>query len=119
MVCTHTFDFKVTGSVLKKVVEWCEQYKDNDVVDERWDREFMGTETNMFYEIMLAANYMNIKPLLDLTARTLADVFNGTERGNLLQICNIQDDLNEEEKADIQRDNAWIGDKPIDLSSEP
>ncbi|KAF6172323.1 hypothetical protein GIB67_024945 [Kingdonia uniflora] len=39
-----------------------------------WDREFVKTDQITLFEIILAANYMNIKSLLDLTCQAAADM---------------------------------------------
>ncbi|MCG8711194.1 hypothetical protein JHU04_004595, partial [Brenneria sp. 4F2] len=66
----------VRSSVLQKVIEWAEYHRDSTFPDEddddsrksapmdSWDREFLKVDQEMLYEIIQAANYLNIKPLL-------------------------------------------------------
>ena len=71
----------VTSNVLKKVLEWCEHHKKDpepvassieDHDDSRkktteisdWDQKFIQVDQEMLFEIILAANYLDIKPLL-------------------------------------------------------
>lgn len=70
----------VSSNVLKKVLEWCEHHKkdpeplpaDLDADDSRrrtteisdWDQKFIQVDQEMLFEIILAANYLDIKPLL-------------------------------------------------------
>jgi S-phase kinase-associated protein 1 len=73
----------VTGKVLKKVIEYCTHHKedpiptvedDKDAFEQRkrlddvseWDAAFVKVDNEHLFEIILAANYLDIKPLLDL-----------------------------------------------------
>ena len=75
----------VSSNVLKKVLEWCEHHKKDpevvssttdDVDDSRkktteisdWDQKFIQVDQEMLFEIILAANYLDIKPLLCVSA---------------------------------------------------
>jgi S-phase kinase-associated protein 1 len=62
----------------KKVLEWCEHHRSDpeplaDADDEgrkktteisEWDMKFIQVDQEMLFEIILAANYLDIKPLL-------------------------------------------------------
>jgi len=70
----------VSSSVLKKILEYCEHHRDeplpttddanenenrkrtNDIGE--WDQKFITVDQEMLFEIILAANYLDIKPLL-------------------------------------------------------
>ncbi|CAB4374752.1 unnamed protein product [Rhizophagus irregularis] len=73
----------VNEKVLKKVLEWCQHHVNdpqptNDDDDSRrrnteiddWDQRFLNVEQDMLFEIILAANYLDIKPLLDIGCKT-------------------------------------------------
>lgn len=76
----------VRSSVLQKVIEWAEHHRDSNFPDEddddsrksapvdSWDREFLKVDQEMLYEIILAANYLNIKPLLDAGCKVVAEM---------------------------------------------
>lgn len=71
----------VSGGILQKVVEYATHHKDDpppsaedenkpkssDDIDE-WDREFMNVDQGTLFELILAANYLDMKGLLDLGA---------------------------------------------------
>ena len=38
----------------------------------QWDASYINVEQVLLFELILAANYMDIKPLLDLTCATVA-----------------------------------------------
>lgn len=70
----------VSANVLKKVLEWCDHHRKDpeplaeDQDDTRrktteisdWDAKFIQVDQEMLFEIILAANYLDIKPLLSV-----------------------------------------------------
>lgn len=42
-----------------------------------WDAKFVEVEQEMLFELILAANYMDIKSLLDLTCAKVASMIKG------------------------------------------
>ncbi|PKX96799.1 SCF ubiquitin ligase subunit skpA [Aspergillus novofumigatus IBT 16806] len=80
----------VNEVVLKKVIEWCTHHKNDppstgDDDDSRrkttdideWDQKFMQVDQEMLFEIILAANYLDIKALLDVGCKTVANMIKG------------------------------------------
>jgi len=102
----------IKGDVLKKVVEYLAHYQDSepkeipkplpsanllDVTDE-WDVNFinsMDLDTN--FDIINAANYMDIKALLDLSCAKIASLMKGKTAEEIRNMFNIECDLTEEE----------------------
>jgi len=56
-----------------------------------------------------AANYLNIKGLLDLTCQTVADMMKGKTPEEIREIFNIKNDFTKEED-EIRRENQWAFD---------
>ncbi|KAK9381850.1 E3 ubiquitin ligase SCF complex, Skp subunit [Kockiozyma suomiensis] len=115
----------VTANVLKKVLEWCEHHKsdpapvsedDNDSrkkstdIDE-WDQKFMQVDQEMLFEIILAANYLDIKALLEVGCKTVANMIKGKSPEEIRRQFNIQMDFTPEEEAQIRRENEWAEDR--------
>jgi hypothetical protein len=48
----------------------------HEVVQE-WYANFVNVDQEILFELILAANYMDIKPLLDLTCATVASMIKG------------------------------------------
>ena len=46
-------------------------------VVQAWYSQFVNVEQEILFELILAANYMDIKPLLDLTCATVASMIKG------------------------------------------
>jgi len=54
-----------------------------------------------------AANYLNIKDLLDVTCQAAADMIKGKTPDEIRKIFNIKNDFTPEEEEEIRRDNQW------------
>jgi len=115
----------VNESVLKKVIEWCEHHKNDppaaadDDSDSRkkttdieeWDQKFMQVDQEMLFEIILASNYLDIKPLLDVGCKTVANMIKGKSPEEIRKTFNITNDFTPEEEEQIRRENEWAEDR--------
>ncbi|KAH8203438.1 hypothetical protein TruAng_002422 [Truncatella angustata] len=116
---------QVTEPVLRKVIEWCEHHRqdpaptnedDNDnrkkttEIDE-WDQKFMQVDQEMLFEIILASNYLDIKPLLDVGCKTVANMIKGKSPEEIRKTFNITNDFTPEEEEQIRRENEWAEDR--------
>jgi len=59
------------------------------------------------FELILAANYMDIKPLLDLTCATVASMIKGKTPDVIRATFNITNDFLPEEEAQVREENKW------------
>jgi S-phase kinase-associated protein 1 len=123
----------VTGPILQKVIEWCthhrsdppapdhspgtlpddflrQQPRTTDEIDE-WDAEFVKVDQGTLFEMILAANYMEIKPLLDLTCKTVANMIKGKSPEEIRKTFNIINDFTPEEEEQVRRENEWCEDR--------
>ncbi|KAL6704579.1 hypothetical protein ACN47E_008089 [Coniothyrium glycines] len=115
----------VNEAVMKKVLEWCEHHKNDppasqdDDSDSRkkstdideWDQKFMQVDQEMLFEIILAANYLDIKALLDVGCKTVANMIKGKSPDEIRKTFNIQNDFTPEEEEQIRRENEWAEDR--------
>lgn len=111
------------------MIEWCEHHK-ADPSPEReeeianalqrrqsstdmseWDQKFMAVDQEMLFEIILAANYMDIKPLLDCGCKTVANMIKGKTPDEIRKTFNIVKDFTPEEEAAIRKENEWAEDR--------
>ncbi|KAF8478717.1 S-phase kinase-associated protein 1A-like protein [Russula ochroleuca] len=117
----------VSSSVLKKVLEYCEHHRgerlpttDAESQDEtrkrttdisEWDQKFIAVDQEMLFEIILAANYLDIKPLLDVGCKTVANMIKGKTPEEIRKLFNIVNDFTPEEEAQIKKENEWAEDR--------
>ena len=102
---------KINGETLEKVKEYLVHYQDSeprqiekplpkdfkDCVDE-WDYKFIGDDNTQILAIIFAANFMDIKPLLELAAAKVATLIRGTTTESIRKDFEIKDFSKEEEK---------------------
>ena len=70
----------------------------SDFVPE-WDAKFVDVPQEMLFELILAANYMDIKSLLDLTCAKVASMIKGKTPEDIRRTFNIKNDFTPEEEA--------------------
>ena len=57
--------------------------------------------------IIKAANYLDIKPLLDLTCKTVANMIKNKSPEEIRSTFNIQNDFTPEEEEQVRKENEW------------
>ncbi|KAI3446269.1 hypothetical protein Pfo_002934 [Paulownia fortunei] len=112
----------VTSKILAKVIEYCKRHVDaagkasgdgtaaDKVAEEdlkAFDAEFVKVDQGTLFDLILAANYLNIKSLLDLTCQTVADMIKGKTPEEIRKTFNIKNDFTPEEEEEVCRENAW------------
>ncbi|KAA8572522.1 hypothetical protein EYC84_003133 [Monilinia fructicola] len=78
---------------------------------EEWDQKFMQVDQEMLFEIILAANYLDIKALLDVGCKTVANMIKGKSPEEIRKTFNITNDFTPEEEEQIRRENEWAEDR--------
>jgi len=61
----------------------------------------------MLFELILAANYLDIKSLLDLTCAKVASMLKGKAPEDIRRTFNIKNDFTPEEEAQVREENKW------------
>uniref|UniRef100_A0A0C9RQB3 SKP1-like protein n=1 Tax=Wollemia nobilis TaxID=56998 RepID=A0A0C9RQB3_9CONI len=108
----------VSSKILAKVIEYCKYHVDAaKATDEKsaiseedvktWDQEFVKVDQATLFDLILAANYLNIKNLLDLTCQTVADMIKGKTPEEIRKTFNIKNDFTPEEEEEVRRENQW------------
>ncbi|KAF5766809.1 putative S-phase kinase-associated protein [Helianthus annuus] len=109
----------VTGKIMSMVVEYCKKHvqstntKGKTVVDDdlkAFDSEFVNVDQDTLFDLILAANYLNIKSLLDLTCKTVADMVKGKTTKEIRKMFNIKNDFTPEEEEQVRHENEWAFD---------
>ncbi|KAI4314727.1 hypothetical protein L6164_027606 [Bauhinia variegata] len=105
----------VTSKILAKVIEYCKKHVEAASSEEKtseedlkaWDAEFVKVDQATLFDLILAANYLNIKSLLDLTCQTVADMIKGKTPEEIRKTFNIKNDFTPEEEEEVRRENQW------------
>lgn len=113
----------VNEKVLELVIEWCKHHKDDkedDKEDEQekrtidideWDQKFMEVDQETLFDIILAANYLDIKHLLNIGCKTVANMIKGKSAEEIRKTFNITNDFTLEEEEQIKKENEWAEDR--------
>ncbi|PON89968.1 S-phase kinase-associated protein [Trema orientale] len=107
----------VTSDILAKVIEYCKKHveasaggADKSATEKSlkdWDAEFVKVDQATLFDLILAANYLNIKNLLDLTCQCVADMIKGKSPEEIRRTFNITNDFTPEEEAEVRKENQW------------
>jgi len=114
----------VNATVLKKVIEWAKYHKDDPPPSEddenkekrtddisSWDVEFLKVDQGTLFELILAANYLDIKSLLDVTCKTVANMIKGKTPEEIRKTFNIRNDFSPAEEEQVRKENEWCEEK--------
>ncbi|KAK0582361.1 hypothetical protein LWI29_024689 [Acer saccharum] len=98
----------VSSSVLSKVIEYCKKHVDSGDDDDitAWDADFVKVDHATLFDLILAANYLHIKGLLDLTCQAVADMIKGKTPEEIRRTFKLRDFTPEEEE-EVRRENQW------------
>ncbi|MCL7031454.1 hypothetical protein MKW94_015974 [Papaver nudicaule] len=113
----------ISSDVMERVVVFLEKHgeiKERDY-DERqelieWDEEFIKDlegDRKTLFDLVLAANYLSARCLLDVTCQAVADMIKGQTPEWMRKFFNIKNDFTPEEEAALSRD---FGGFPLHLS---
>ncbi|KAM0874460.1 hypothetical protein ACQ4PT_037407 [Festuca glaucescens] len=114
----------VNSKILAMVIEYCKEHvkaagaadadgdsdpssKDAATGLKKFDEEFVKVDQPTLFDLILAANYLDIKELLDLTCQTVADMIKGKTPEEIRKTFNIKNDFTKEEEEEIRRENQW------------
>lgn len=106
------------GAILKKVAEYLDYYVDKEPkqipkplpsenlveVTDEWDINFINSiELDNVFDLINAANYFSIKPLLELACAKIASEMYGKTADEIREKFNIENDLDEEDLKEYEQ----------------
>jgi S-phase kinase-associated protein 1 len=112
----------VKGEVLAKVIEYCEYYTNKEAMTQiqtplksskledlvqTFYVEFVKLDQPLLFELVTASNFMDIKPLLDLTCLAVSISIKGKTAAQLREIFNISNEFSPEEEAQVREESQW------------
>lgn len=146
----------VKAAVLTKVLDYCTHYQTEEMTPiqtplksskiedlvQPWYAEYVQVEQSLLFELVTAANFMDIKPLLDLTCLAVSifikvsdllsgsicsitwntcssnqiasflTLLQGKSAEELRRMFNISDEFSPEEEAQVREENNWAQQPP-------
>ena len=113
----------VRSAILAKVIEFVQHHKIEPMTDitkpiksnnmsevvQEWYANFVKVDQEVLFELILAANFMDIKPLLVLTCATIASMVKGKTSEEIPGIFKITDrPCIAEDEAQVREQNRWV-----------
>lgn len=112
----------VKRSTLQKVIQFCTHLKDNAPPDiekplrstelsacqiDPWYVQYIELEQEMLFELIMASNYLDIKPLLELSCAKVASLIKNKSVQEIRKFFNIENDFTPEEEQQILEETKW------------
>ena len=107
----------VKSNILKKIKEYLEHYENSEPKEidrplpsqnfkecvEDWDFNYINIDLELIFELILGANYMDIKNLLELASAKVASIIKGKNTEEIRKTFGITNDFTPEEEQQILR----------------
>lgn len=115
----------VRGDIMKELIAWVDHHKDDpETSDEeeqyrdrrtddipQWDKDFVGKwDKSTLYEVLQACNYLDLRPLLEICCKTIANMIKGKSVEQVRDILGLVSDYTPEEEEQLKKENAWAED---------
>lgn len=81
---------QVNGAILGQVLRWCDHHKLDEIlpvsdgtkkargeIEDPFDKDFVDVPNHQLFDYILAANYLAIEGLLELTCKAVSDMMKG------------------------------------------
>ena len=109
----------VTGEILEVVLQYLNWHFENPTpvteddaaprVTSEWDTQFCADQHQaVLFELILAANYLDIPNLLDLTCKAVAAMIKGKDTVEIRATFNIKNDFTPAEEEQVRKENEWV-----------
>ncbi len=112
---------KVSSEILKKVIDFCRYYRIDPMTEiekpltknvmgelvQEWYATFVDVPQETLFDLIEAANYLDLRPLLDLTCATVGAMIKGKSPAQIRELFGITNDLSPEEEAQILEEQKW------------
>jgi len=99
----------VNSAILRKVIEWATYHKDDpplpeddenkekhsDLTISSWDADFLKVDQETLFELILAANYLDIKGLLAVTCKRVGQMIKGKTVEEIRKTLNLKQEYQE------------------------
>tara|TARA_B110000003_G_scaffold261385_1_gene283043 strand:- start:593 stop:1156 length:564 start_codon:yes stop_codon:yes gene_type:complete len=119
----------IKGDIMERVIAFCAQNPDaprNPTEEQQlemrtkplsdFDLEFVKVSLATLFEMILAANFLDLKPMLDVCCKAVAEMIKGKTPDEIKKVFGVEGEFTQEEKEQVLIDNPWLED-PEDTSS--
>jgi S-phase kinase-associated protein 1 len=110
----------VNAKTIEKIIQWMEYHKkvasraiprplkSGDLKETvgPWDANYIDLDIDAVFDILLAANFLDIKPLLELCCARIASLMIGKTPKQIRKAFNLPDEFSPEEEARIRKEFA-------------
>ena len=83
-----------------------------------WDLDFVRVPLATLFEMILAANFLDLKPMLDVTCKAVAEMIKGKTPDEIKKVFGVEGEFTEEEKAQVKLDNPWLCEQDMATPAE-
>ena len=111
----------IKGNILEKIKNYLMHYKDEEPKEieiplksnnfsecvNNWDFNFLGSDIDTIFDLLEAANYLDIKPLHELVSAFLGANIRGINSNAIIKDFEI-DELSENEKNEMMNDKKYL-----------
>lgn len=99
----------VAFDILSKVIEFCDfHFHEHTTAEiEEFETEFFSVDTDVLFEIITAANFLDIPKLLDRSCSAAADILRGKNPEEIRKILKVENTYTKEEEEAIKKENSW------------
>ena len=107
----------VNSVILKRIIEWCSYHHNNNddniirgnsvLSFSKWEFDFFEQDKGLWLPIILAADYLNIKGLVDKGSKMFANIIKGMTVEEIREVFHIPNDLTPEEEEEIIKETEW------------
>lgn len=106
----------VKGATLARVIKFLahdvdEAKGESEAVARAWNARYCSEMDHVtLFEVVLAANYLNCRTLLDVVCKHVASMLKDKTPQQIRETFNIKNDFTPEEEAEVIRENQWAFD---------
>jgi len=108
----------INSNILEKVMDYGKMWltmtdeQKNDIKQAtnnhtEWEKKYFDIPQETVFELIIAANYLQMQILLDASCKFIASLISGKTTEELREIFNIENDYTPDEEQAMKEENAW------------
>lgn len=113
----------IKKDTMRRIIDFCKHYKESklptiqkplqssnlsEAINDEWYVKFIDLDkVDDIIDIVIAANFLDIDPLTELSCAKIASMIKGTSVEDIRKKFGIENDFTPEEEAQIREENKW------------